>query len=339
VTLLETIRELKLLGVDVYFEKENLHSLSADGEFMLTILASYAQEESRSVSENQKWRIRKMFEQGRPTSCNPLGYRLINGTFHIIPEESEIVKMIFTDYMSGMGTNAITKKLNHACIPTKNGNPSWNESTIRKILRNEKYSGDMLLQKTFKSDHLEKKTKINRGELPIYQVLDSHDPIISKELFEQVQHEFEYRTEKYNIEARHGNTHVFSGLIHCGLCGKRYHRKTAHSSSKYANAVWMCHTYSVQGKSYCPSQLIPENILLDKTSEALGVSELTREFLEMCITKIRIPGHNRIEYVFKDGHCAEIGWENPSRRHSWDDSMRQSGREKTAARHRKEREK
>ena len=159
VTLLQTVRELKLLGIDVYFEKENISSLSTDGEFMLTILASYAQEESRSASENQKWRIRKMFEQGRPNNGNMLGYRLIDGKLHIVPEEAEVVKTIFDDYLSGMGVISIIKKLTGAGISTKNGSV-WHESTLQKILRNEKYSGDMLLQKTFSLDHLNRKRQI-----------------------------------------------------------------------------------------------------------------------------------------------------------------------------------
>lgn len=103
VTLLETVRELKLMGVDVYFEEQNIHSMSTDGEFMLTILASYAQEESRSASENQKWRIKKNFEEGKPWSSTLLGYRNVNGRFEIVPEEAQTVRMIFDWYLEGLG--------------------------------------------------------------------------------------------------------------------------------------------------------------------------------------------------------------------------------------------
>lgn len=147
VTLLETARELKLLGVDIFFEKENLHTLSSDGELMLTLLASFAQEESRSVSENQKWRIHKMFESGRPNTGRMLGYRLKDGTLCVVPEEAEIVKIIFTDFLSGMGKNAIARKLNDMGIPTLS-NSVWRDNTIDGILKNEKYTGDMILQKT-----------------------------------------------------------------------------------------------------------------------------------------------------------------------------------------------
>ncbi len=155
-TLLETARELKSLGIDIYFEKENIHTMSMDGELMLTLLASFAQEESRSASENCKWRIRKMFEQGRPVNGNMLGYRLKDGLIYVVPEEAQIVQMIFTDFLSGMGKGAIAKKLTNMGIPAK-FSKFWSISTIYGILRNERYVGDLLLQKTYQSDHISKK--------------------------------------------------------------------------------------------------------------------------------------------------------------------------------------
>lgn len=327
VTLLQTIRELKLLGIDVYFEKENIHSLSTDGEFMLTILASYAQEESRSVSENLKWRIRKMFAEGRPNTGNMLGYRLFDGKLYIIPEEAEVVKTIFTDYLSGMGPNAILKKLNEAGISPRHG-AAWCESTIHKMLRNEKYSGDMLLQKTFNLDHLSKKKMNNRGELPMYQVIDSHDAIIDKETFAKVQREIERRAAKYRSKPQPKKQYLFTSLICCGQCGKHYRRKLANAGSKCIRPVWICATFSKYGKNNCPSQQIPESILLEKTAEVFGTTKLDRALLEKSISKIQIPGRNRIEYIFKDGHSLEVAWEHPSRSESWDEAMRQAARER-----------
>lgn len=144
VTLLETIRELKSLHVDVYFEEQNIHSISSDGKLMLTILASYAQAESLSVSENCKWRVRKGFEEGKPNNVTLLGYRYVNKELVIIPEEADIIRMIYADYLSGMGKNAIMKKLNNAGKVTRHGK-AWAEEGVRRILRNEKYTGDMLL--------------------------------------------------------------------------------------------------------------------------------------------------------------------------------------------------
>ena len=139
VTLLETVRELKAIGVDVYFEEQNIHSMTGDGELLLTILASYAQEESLSVSENCKWRVRQNFKNGIPGNLRIFGYDLSDGHLVINPIEAETVKMIFTDYLSGMGKNAIVRKLRALGIPTKS-NGKWMTSTIHAILRDEKYT-------------------------------------------------------------------------------------------------------------------------------------------------------------------------------------------------------
>jgi hypothetical protein len=257
-----------------------------------------------------------------------LGYRLFDGKLYIIPEEAEIVKAIFADYLSGMGTNAIMKKLNEAGIHTKNGGSAWQEGTLQKILRNEKHSGDMLLQKTFRLDHLCNKKQINRGELPMYQVINSHEAIIDKETFAKVQHEIERRAAKYRLKPRSEKQHLFTGLISCGQCGKHYRRKQANAGSKYVKPVWICATFNTRGKNYCPSQQIPESILLEKTAEVLGTTELDMELLKNSISEIRIPGRNRIEYIFKDGRSVEVMWENPSRRESWDEANRQAARER-----------
>ncbi len=251
VTLLETVRELKALGVDVYFEKENIHTLSADGELLLTLLASYAQEESRSASENQKWRIRRMFEEGRPNTGRMLGYRLRDGKLHIMPEESEIVRRIFSDYLSGMGKLAIAKSLNADEVPTINGG-KWRESTVLQILKNEKYTGDMLLQKTYVVDHITKKGRINRGERRMYQVIDSHEPIISKETFERVRREISCRARAQRGVAPVHTVYPFTGLIYCDICGGKYVRKHTATGSKYDRITWSCNTFNSLGRLVKP---------------------------------------------------------------------------------------
>jgi DNA invertase Pin-like site-specific DNA recombinase len=173
VTLLEVVRELRSLDVEVYFEKENIHSTSGDGELLLTILASFAQEESLSVSENCKWRIRDKFKEGYLHSTTIIGYRMVDGILEAVPEEAEIVRMIFANYLSGMGKNAIMKSLNAKGCTTRNGK-EWMESGVYRILRNEKYVGDLLLQKAYNYDHISKRKTINKGELPMYYVKDSH---------------------------------------------------------------------------------------------------------------------------------------------------------------------
>lgn len=326
VTLLKTVRELKALDIDVYFEKENIRTISTDGELMLTLLATFAQEESRSASENMKWRIRKMFEQGRPNAGRMLGYRLKDGVLHIVPEEAEVVKMIFGDFLSGMGKNAIMKKLNRLGIPTMNGGV-WRESVLRDILRNEKYMGDMLLQKTYRPDHLNKKSVNNHGEQPMYYVENSHKPIIDKETFSAVQRELKRRAElcrpKPSLEI-----YPFTGIIVCDVCGKHFRRKTANASSKYAKPVWICSTFNSFGKAACSAQQIPEAILLAKTSEVLGSTAWNRGILLDSISEIRVPEHNRLIYVFKKGYTREIEWQNPSRKESWTEDMKQAARKR-----------
>ena len=162
ITLLETVRELKLLGVDVYFEEQNIHSLSSDGELMLTILASYALEESFSSSESRKWQIRKDFSNGKIGSITILGYRRnADGILEIEPKEAELVRMIFSDYISGMGQQRIANKINEMGIPTRQGN-LWTNPRIREILTNEKYIGNLMLQKYYRNNHIEKKKTRNQ---------------------------------------------------------------------------------------------------------------------------------------------------------------------------------
>lgn len=327
VTLLATIRELRDLGIDVYFEKENIHTLSADGELMITLLAAYAQEESYNASENQKWRIRRMFEQGRPNTGRMLGYRLKNGVLQIVPEEAEIVKMIFNDYLSGMGRNLIVKKLIRMGVPTLSGG-QWRENTLLKILTNEKYTGDMLLQKTYRLDHISKKVMVNRGEKRKYFVESSHEPIIDKETFSKVQQELARRSEKFPDTAQKAKEYLFTRLIRCGFCGKHFRRKITASGTKYAKPVWICPTFNIYGKDVCSAQQIPEKILIEKASEVLGTADWDRETLLSCISEIRVPEHNLLTYVFRDGHTEEVAWQNPSRKESWSEAMKQCERER-----------
>lgn len=326
VTLLATVRELKLLEVDVFFEKENIHTLSSDGELMLTLLASFAQEESRSASENQKWRIQKMFEEGRPNTGNMLGYRLVDGTLQIVPEEAEIVRMIFADFLSGMGGHAIMKKLNRMGIPSKTGG-MWRENTIYGILRNEKYTGNMLLQKTYRLDHISKKHMNNHGEHPMYYVENSHKPIIDQETFENAKQRLAQQAAHFCSAVQPMTRYPFTGLILCGTCGKHFRRKIANAGSKYAKPIWICPSFNRYGKETCPAQQIPERILLAKTSEVLGREDWDRDVLLEHVAEVRALERGCLVYVFRDGHTQNVTWQNPSRRESWTEEMKQKARE------------
>ena len=315
VTLLETVRELKTLGVDVYFEEQNIHTASADGELMLTILASYAQEESLSVSENMKWRIKKNFEDGKPWSGFVLGYRCENGQYVIVPEEAEVVRRIYREYLEGLGAIAIMKGLNDNGIRTRTGKP-WRIGGVLKILKNYNYTGNLLLQKTYSENHLTKRKLVNNGEQPQYHVEGAHEAIIDLDTFKAVQEEIERRAEYY-APTKKATSYPFTGLIVCATCGKHYRRKTTASG-----VIWVCTTYNTHGKKACASKAIPESILYDLTAD-IPLSDLTA---------IRAEKDNTLVFCFKDDTQAVKRWKDRSRAESWTEEMREAARQKTLAR-------
>lgn len=351
VVLLETIRELKALNIDVYFEKENMHSISSEGELLLTLLALYAEEEARSASENQRWRIKRKFERGQTTVGRMLGYRLVDSKLTIVPEEAEIVKQIYSDFISGKSINAITRKLSKADIKARFSD-TWAPSTVRDILSNEKYTGNMILQKTYRPDFRTKKTHINNGQVRKYQVKDSHEAIISEEDFNKAQVILaENKKRQAEQSSRNNNADdkepfIFSGLISCGICGYSYGRYYS-GTGKYKHPVWSCRHFNELGKTFCASRQIPERILIEETVKVLEQNipdlkdlplPLTHSFLEERITKIIVPSPNHLTYHLKDGRTVEVEWKHHSRSESWTPEMKQKAREKTLARNRKKKE-
>ena len=282
VDLLETVRHLKDLGIEVRFEKENIRSMDGDGELMLTILASYAQEESRSASENQKWRIKRNFEKGTPWNGAMLGYRLKDGRYEVVPKEAELVRRIYTEYLAGDGYLSIAKRLTEEGIPSRFGR-KWNQSVVSKILSNYTYTGNLLLQKTFRENHITKKTVINHGELPKYHAEETHEAIIDMETFQAVQAEKERRAKRFNKKPAPRTTYPFSGLLVCDNCGKNYRRKTTKMG-----IVWVCGTFNTLGKAACASKQIPEGTLQQVTADVLSVKDFTREQLHSRIQSIRV---------------------------------------------------
>ena len=335
VVLLESVRELKRLGVDVYFEKEDMHSISPDGELLLTLLAMYAEEEARSASENQKWRIKKKFEQGQTTVGKMLGYRLVDGKLTIVPEEAEIVRQIFRDFLSGKSIYGIAKDLSYSGFPAARSKV-WGMSTIQKILSNITYTGNLLLQKTYCPDFRTKKHVKNKGQVPMYEVTNSHEAIISIEDFNLVQEKLEKnRRQQSGNSSQPHSRHLFTGLLHCGHCGSVF-RRQSRCTGKYKHFVWICTRFSTLGKDLCPAQAIPEHILIDKTNEVLGISELTHEAISKCVSRIEVPEPYRLVYILKDGTKTEVAWQHKSRRESWTPEMRLAARERALKQHRKE---
>lgn len=326
VTLLETVRELQRLGINVYFEEQNIYTLSADGELMLTLLASFAQEESLSASENQKWRIRKGFEQGKASTCTMLGYRLVDGEITVVPAEAEIVRRIFELYHSGYGAQKIANILNEEGYRTVKG-VEWRASKVRSVLQNEKYSGDLLLQKVFVRDHVSKARVHNRGQLPQYYVEDDHEAIVDKAVFGMVQAQIAQRKAEYTHPQGHES--AFSRKIRCSICGKNYRRKvTAY------NVVWCCSTYNTKGKKYCASKVIPEATLQAAVAEVLGLHFFDEDVFKSQIDHIEACPDNLLHFVFVSGAVREYRWKDRSRRDSWTTEMREAARQNTLERSR-----
>ena len=301
ITLLETVRELKKLGISVYFEEQNIDTATADGELMLSILASYAQEESLSASENQKWRVRQNFEQGKPWRGYMLGYRYENGKYTIIPEEAEIVRTIFSDFLAGKGTTAIANKLNREGILTQQGY-TWRRCAIVRVLKNYTYTGNLLLQTKYRENHLTKRTLVNEGQLPQYHATQTHEPIIDIGTYNSVQLEMVRRSEKYG-KAQTAQKHPFSGMIPCANCGKHYRRKVTATGP-----IWICSTYNDQGKSACASKMIPESTLLALITED--------------VTAITAHNGNTLTFTHSDGTQTTHHWQDRSRSESWTAEMR-----------------
>ena len=323
VTLLETVRELKSLGIDVWFEKENLHSISGDGELMLSILASFAQEESKSVSDNMKWRIQTNFKEGMPWNATLLGYRYENGVLIVEPEEAEVVRFIFDSYLDGAGTQKIANELNAQGIITRKG-CKWHKNSIMKVLCNYTYTGNLLLQTTFLENHITKKPMKNEGQLPKYHVEDAHEAIISMEQYLAVQAEMNRRTEHYNRSNGKRTTYPFTGKLVCDCCGKHYQRKK--TATGY---VWICSTFNREGKSACPSRQIPETVLEKLSAEVLSISEFNAEFFGEQIEKIDICNDCVVKFNFTDGHEETKHWQVRSRSESWTAEMREKARKKS----------
>ncbi|MCK9479263.1 MAG: recombinase family protein [Firmicutes bacterium] len=236
VDTLTIIRKLKEHDVEVFFEKENLYTLDSKGEIMITILSSLAQEESRNISENVAWGIRKRFADGKFSLPykNFLGYQKgEDGYPEIVEEEAQIIRYIYKLAVDGKSAGAIAKILTVNNIPSPSGKPSWESSVVRSILTNEKYAGNAILQKTFTSDFLTKKKKINNGALTKYIIENSHEPIIPIDIYEAVQKILAQPFRKNNI-------HIMSSRVFCGVCGSRFTPYTWHSTSKYYARVWEC---------------------------------------------------------------------------------------------------
>ena len=261
VDCLETVRLLKANGIGVYFEKENINTLTESSEFLITLFSGFAQAESESLSKNVAWGKAKSAEAGKVTFQykKMLGYRKgADGQPEIVPEEAEVIKRIYHRYLDGCTLGQIKRELDEDNVPTAQGVEFWSPAIIHNILTNEKYIGDALLQKTYVTDCISKKVKKNQGERAMYYVENNHPAIISREMFDQVRNEMTRRSSKRKVLQKSGKTELgkYSGkyalteLLVCGECGSPYKRVTWARNGK-KRIVWRCVSRLEFGTKYC----------------------------------------------------------------------------------------
>ena len=262
VDCLNYVRALKELGIAVIFEKENMNTLEIDSEILITMLGAFAQSESESISANVRWGIRQTMKEGKATIQYKYlyGYRKgDDGKPEIIPDQAEVVRKIYDLFLSGTPVRGIQEYLNANSVPNINGESKWARSAIDSILTNEKYCGDVLLQKTYIDDCINKKVKKNTGQLPMYLVQNHHEGIISRETFDAAQAELARRSagkspSKKNAptgRSRYSSKYALSDRLYCGECGTRYQRCTWRNRDGSKRIVWRCVSRVDYGSKYC----------------------------------------------------------------------------------------
>lgn len=247
---LEVIRELKLLGVSVCFEKEYIDTATMSGEMLTSIFASMAQAESESISGNMRWSYQRRMQNGTFNTCKrPYGYHLVNGKLHIYEPEAKIVRMIFSRFLMGQSSEEIAEQMNVLDIPSRDGYSRWQRSTIRYILRNERYAGQSILQKFYSTDTLPIQKRKNNGERPQYLVTESNPPIVSHEVFDAAKNLIRARAERiHNVSSESS----LSKKIYCNNCGSLFRRKLVRGT-----VYWVCRTHN-RTKENCPITQLPE---------------------------------------------------------------------------------
>ena len=264
---LKYTRKLKALNIAVFFEKENINTMDSKGEVLLTIMASLAQQESESLSANVRMGIQYRNQQGKVQINHNwfLGYtKDAEGNLVIDPEQAEIVRRIYREYLEGASFLQIKRSLEADGIPNGAGHLKWHESNIHQILTNEKYIGDALLQKTYPVSVLDKKRSINNGQRPKYYVEGSHEAIISKDVFMRVQSEIARRANLNPDGKRrvYSSKYALSGMVFCGHCGDIY-RRVKWNNRGCKSTVWRCVSRVLKGKMDfdCPARTVKEEVL------------------------------------------------------------------------------
>lgn len=300
---LSTIRKLKEHNIECYFEKENIWTFDSKGELLLTIMSSLAREESRSISENVTWGQRKRMADGKVSFAYSrflgLDKDKETGKIVVVPEQAETVRLIFKLFLEGMTPHSIAAELTKRGIKTPSGKDVWNQQTVRRMLSNEKYKGDALLQKEFTVDFLQKKMKKNEGEVPQYYVEGNHEAIISPAVFDMVQAELARRKSG---GSRYSGVSIFSNKIRCGDCGGWYGSKVWHSTDQYRKVIYRCNRKYKDEKCQTPHVTEEEikalfitayNELISEKKEIIANAEIIRKTL--CTTDTMLAEKQRLE--------------------------------------------
>lgn len=305
VDLLATVREVKDLGVAVRFEREQIDTLSADGELLLTLLASFAKEESRSLSHNVKWAIRNRYKNGGTNSFVVYGYSWANGEFTIIDEEAKIVRLLFANYLDGISPEKTAGMLNSEGKRSRGGGRFYG-SVFRRMLENERYKGCQMLQKMYRPTIQAPTRALNNGELPRYWVDQALPPIIDEAMFDAVQAEIAHRREVGPAATPSKNTGVFTGRICCGACGKNYQRKTRTYKSGTSYKFWRCWSACTGNGNPCRGHNLRETLLEHACTDMLGTQSFDPAQVGEQIVMIEAFEH-QLTFHLADGTMTPVG--------------------------------
>lgn len=257
---LKYVRLLKERNIAVFFEDEKINTLTMDGELLLVVLSSVAQQEVENISANVKKGLKMKMQRGELVGfqgCLGYDYHKEDKSITINEEEAEIVRYIFNRYIEGAGGMVISRELRNLGYKTKRGGTSWPETTIIGIIKNEKYKGDILMGKTFTVDPISKRRLDNFGEEDRFYIRDHHEPIISEEVFEKAQEILRRRSRARSLREdgkreKFSRQYAFSCLLECGFCGSTLSRRSWHSGTQYNKIIWQCVTSTKKGKKFCP---------------------------------------------------------------------------------------
>lgn len=350
VDLLQTVRHLKELGIEIRFEKERINTLSGDGELLLTLLASFAQEGSRSISENCKWGIVKRYEKGLPRGCLLYGYRAEKGEFSIVPEEAEVVRRMFQLYLEGLSCYMIAKKLTEEGVHSYYGKP-FSGAVINTMLRQEKYAGHVHGQKFYTKDSLSHKELRNKGELPMFILEDAIPAIVDQETFDKVQLEivsrygvkivngiagrdetmgksvektYPNRRKAYWSEeqrAEHGEIYKsrnnaiplryeLSRFMKCETCGENMVANTIYYADGSTETAWTPAQQCRRNHSDGRPVRMSNEALKDQIATAMGLPEFSENELTGQLTGITTKGAE-VTLHYKDGKTASFQFIKP----------------------------